>query len=137
MAMRRTAPVLLALLLGCGTDTPLQPDSVALVGRWNLQTVNGQPLPYADPQISAYKFETLSHTVTMDSRGFYKAQGHYRVTSNGRATVRVDTDSGTYSVDPPQLTISSMVTGERDVGTISGTTLTFIVPHYAFVFSKQ
>ncbi|HSQ30746.1 MAG TPA: hypothetical protein VLN49_12900 [Gemmatimonadaceae bacterium] len=137
MAMRRTVPVLLALLLGCGTGTPLQPDSVTLVGRWNLQTVNGQSLPYTDPQISAYKFETLSHTVTMDSRGFYKAQGHYRLTSNGHATVRVDTDSGTYSVNPPQLTISSMVTGERDIGTISGTTLTFIVPHYTFVFSRQ
>lgn len=137
MAMRRTAPVVLALLLGCGTDAPLQPDPVALVGRWNLESVNGQRLPYTDPQISAYKFETLSNTVTMDSRGFYKAQARYRVTTNGHATMRVDTDSGSYSVNPPQVTISSMVTGERDVGTISGTTLTFIVPGHSFVFSKQ
>ena len=99
--------------------------------------MNGQALPYTDPQVTGYKFETLSHTVTMDSRGFYKAQGRYRVTTNGHATMRVETDSGTYSVNPPQLTISSMVTGERDVGTISGPTLTFIVRGHEFVFSKQ
>ncbi len=137
MAMRRAIPLVLALLAGCGTGAPLQPDSVAVAGKWNLSTVNGQPLPYTDPHVSAYKFETLSHTVTMDARGAYKAQGRYRVTSDGHATIRVDTDSGTYVVNAGQLAITSLVTGERDVGTIDGGALTFLVPGYTFVFNKQ
>ena len=135
--MRRTIPIVLALLAGCGAGGPIQPDSVAVAGKWNLLTVNGQPLPYTDPHVSAYKFETLSHTVTMDARGTYKAQGRYRVTSNGNATMRVDTDSGTYVLNAGQLTIVSLVTGERDLGTIDGSALTFLVPGYTFVFNRQ
>ena len=135
--MRRTIPIVLALLAGCGAGGPIQPDSVAVAGKWNLLTVNGQPLPYTDPHVSAYKFETLSHTVTMDARGTYKAQGRYRVTSNCHATMRVDTDSGTYVLNAGQLTIVSLVTGERDLGTIDGSALTFLVPGYTFVFNRQ
>jgi Lipocalin-like domain len=135
--MRRIIPLVLAASLGCGSDATMQPPAGRMVGTWNLQTINGQPLPYADPQASGYKFETLSNTVTMDSRGFYRSRGQYRVTTNGRPATYATTDSGTYSLNEPQLVVVSMATGESQVGTVSGKTLTFIAPGHTFVLMKK
>lgn len=135
--MRRIIPLVLAVSAGCGSDATMQPPAGKMVGTWNLQTINGQPLPYTDPQASGYKFETLNNTVTMDSRGLYRSRGQYRVTTNGRPTTYATADSGTYALDEPQLVIVSMATGETQVGTVSGKTLTFAAPGHTFVLTKK
>lgn len=135
--MRRFIPLVLAAVVGCGTDAVVRPQAGTMVGTWNLQTINGQPLPYADPQANDYKFETLSNSVTMDSHGFYRSRGQYRVTTNGRATTYATIDSGTYTLSEPQLVVVSMASGESQIGTVSGKTLTFIAPGHTFVLKKK
>lgn len=136
-AMRRIIPLVLAVSIGCGPDALVQPTTRTMVGTWNLQSINGQPLPYTDPQASGYKFETLSNSVTMDSRGFYRSRGQYRITSNGRMTMYATADSGTYALSDPQLVIVSMATGDSQIGTVSGTTITFVAPGHTFVLRKK
>ena len=135
--MRRIIPLALAVSIGCGADPVAQPTTGPMVGTWTLQTINGQPLPYTDPQANGYKFETLSNSVTMDSHGIYRSRGQYRVTSDGRVTTYATVDSGTYELSEPQLVIVSMATGDSQTGTVSGKTITFVVPGHTFVLRKK
>ena len=135
--MRRFIPLILAVSVGCGPEALVQPATGTMAGTWTLQSINGQALPYADPQPNGSKLETLSASVSLDSRGFYHSGGQYRVTSNGRATTYATADSGTYTLIDPQLVIVSIATGESQIGTLSGKTLTFVLPGRTFVLKKK
>src|SRR5438128_10843075 len=68
-------------LLGCGGSDSTGP-AASIEGSWNLQTANGQPLPYtavfsASP---AYRLEIMSDPLLAISAGMYAESGRIRET---------------------------------------------------------
>ena len=140
--MRRFA--LLALpfaLLACGgDDNPTSaPTLASLAGTWNLQTVNGVPLPYTISSSGGVKNELLSQVATVASNGTFTEVTQTRTTINGQISVMTLPSSGTISLSGNLVTIT--VTGAgTSPGTLNSNTMFTInepVTGGVFVYVKQ
>ena len=133
-AMYAVATVVLA---GCGSDsitTPTPIDNSAVVGTWNLTTVNGAALPYVvreEPRV-----ELLSDRFVLLADGTFTATIAFRFSDSGADLVQSREDAGTYSFSGTVATFSfnDQTTG---TATVSGNTFTLGGADAPFMYTKQ
>ena len=139
MQAQRTVNVLLALLTvslgGCGGATA---PAAAVVGRYELRTVNGAPLPFIVAQSDTTKGELTDDQLTLNADGTFHDLEALRTTRGGSVTLWKAAYLGIYeSTDASvQFTVTSPV-GGGFAGAVSGTTLTITYPSgNTFVYSR-
>jgi len=121
---------------GGGSDGPTPPTPVPVVGTWNLQTVNGSPLPHLSAGSGNNKTELTAEVLTVSSGGSFTATQTYRITENGDSITEPSTFAGTYVLNGSAATFTYNVGGSR-TGTVSGTTLTLARAGISYAFKKQ
>jgi hypothetical protein len=137
--LRRFVPlVALAVAVACGSDSNTQPTFATIAGTWNLQTVNGTPLPFTISQTANDKVEVVSDVVTATPTGTYTEVIQVRETLNGQATVTTVPDAGSYTINGSAITLSSPQSGSV-TGTLSGNndTFTAVEDGFVYVFTRQ
>jgi hypothetical protein len=116
------------LLAGCGSDTSTGPKKAAIVGTWNLQSINGQALPFlasaSDPQI-----EILGDQIVVSADGTFTDALAVRVTDGTDVVTSTIDDNGTYTVNG---TAVEFVFSDNSSGTASVTGDTFTVGESGF-----
>lgn len=137
--------MLLALpiaLLACGGDdsSTTTPTLASLAGTWNLQTVNGSPLPFTIASNGTAKTEILSQVATVGSNGTFTEVTQTRTTISGQISVMTLPSSGTISLSGTLVTITVSGSG-TSTGTLNSNTMLTVndptVTGGVFVFVKQ
>jgi hypothetical protein len=135
--VRAFAAAALVLLVAC--DSATAPQS-AILGTWNLQTVNGAFLPYTVSGSGANRTDMISNMVTFSSSGAFSVTAVRRTWTNSVPGALSTTNStGTYTVNGS--TISITTEGETGVETATlndaGDTLTTTGGGLTLVFKKE
>ena len=125
------------VLAGCGSDsitTPTPIDNSAVVGTWNLTTVNGSALPYVlreEPRV-----ELVSDRFVLLADGTFTATIAFRIWDNDSNVVQSREDAGTYSLSG---TVATFSFNDQTIGTaaVSGNTFTLGGAGAPFVYTKQ
>lgn len=128
--------VLLSLVAAaaCG-DSATSAASVA--GTYNLQTVNGSPLPFLE-QPSGPKIELLSEQLVLTSSGTFTITDQERTTpTGGSPSTQTLTFSGTYTLSGNTATFVVTNTPGTTIGTFSGSILTISERGFLAVYQKQ
>ena len=134
----RLAPATFLLALAaaaCSSDSS-GPD-VSVVGTWQLQTVNGQALPYVVAQSGSDKIEVTSDVLTVAEGGAFTEITTIRVTSGGTVTTQSIPDAGSYSVNGTAVNFTFQSDGSSGTGTLSESTLTVATQGVSLVYKKQ
>lgn len=135
--MRRLLPlVALAVAVACGSDSTTQPTIASVAGTWNLQSVNGSPLPFTLTQTGSDRLELLSDVVTANANGTYTEVAQFRTTVNGQSSTSTESDAGTFTLNGTAVSLTGTQTGNIN-GALSGNTLTLTEQGFAWVFVKQ
>lgn len=135
--MRRLLPlVALAVAVACGSDSTTQPTVASVAGTWNLQSVNGSPLPFTLTQTGSDRLELLSDVVTANANGTYTEVAQFRTTVNGQSSTSTESDAGTFTLNGTAVSLTGTQTGNIN-GALSGNTLTLTEQGFAWVFVKQ
>ena len=135
--MRRLLPlVALAVAVACGSDSTTQPTIASVAGTWNLQSVNGSPLPFTLTQTGSDRLELLSGVVTANANGTYTEVAQFRTTVNGQSSTSTESDAGTFTLNGTAVSLTGTQTGNIN-GALSGNTLTLTEQGFAWVFVKQ
>lgn len=122
-------------LAACGGDKSTGP--VAVEGSYTLRTVNGQPLPGVVYQEPGYKLEVVSATLTLNADASFTDSGTWRETNGTTVTTSSSTDVGTWTRNGNSFTLVYPATGGTLAGTISGSSLSFVVNNTVpVVYSK-
>ena len=98
--------IVLALLVGvaaCGGDST-GPGSIA--GRYTLQTINGNPLPFVVNQVGADKIEITAAHINLNADLTCSENVTLRRTIGGNVSTEVKTDVGTYTINNQALTLT-------------------------------
>jgi hypothetical protein len=124
-------------VVGCGGDSTGPVASVA--GTWNLQTVNGNPLPYtaifiAGPPV--YRLELVSDVFVAAENGTYTEAFTSRETDGTTVTNTTENDTGTWSPNNANLTITAS-DGTASTASISGNTITLNQDGLVAVYHRQ
>ena len=125
------------VLAGCGSDsiaTPTPIDNAAVVGTWNLTSVNGSALPYVireEPRV-----ELVSDRFVLLADGTFTATIAFRIWNGGADLVQSREDAGTYSVSG---TVATFSFNDQTSGTatVSGNTFTLGGADAPFLYTKQ
>lgn len=123
-------------LAGCGGDSGTGPDRASVVGTWNLQTVNGQPLPYVIAQQGADKVELTRDSFTFSSSTFTQTTD-YRLTQGGQVTTGSDADAGRYTLNGDAVTVEFNSDGSSATGALAGNTITITDEGIVGVYRRQ
>ncbi|MFL5502173.1 MAG: lipocalin family protein [Gemmatimonadaceae bacterium] len=124
-------------VIGCGGDSTGPAGSVA--GTWNLQTVNGSPLPYtavflAGPPV--YRLEIISDTFVAAGDGTYTEALTTRETNGTTVTTTTENDHGTWTQNNNSVTVTAS-DGTVSTASISGNTITINEEGLVGVFHRQ
>ncbi|MDB4915462.1 MAG: Lipocalin-like domain protein [Gemmatimonadetes bacterium] len=120
-------------LTACRGDDATNP-TVAVVGTYTLQQVNGGPLPFT-VQTGDPKIEIISEQLTVAAGGSYTVTTMFRHTTGGVASTNPTTDTGTYTISGTTLAFHD---SGGDVGSamIGTNTLTFQEDGVTLLFVK-
>jgi hypothetical protein len=123
-------------LIGCGGDSTGPVASAE--GTWNLQTVNGSPLPYTIAFIASplYRLEIMNDVFVVHSDGTYDETFTSRETNGTSVTTTDDFDTGTWVQHNSALTITSS-DGTASSASISGNTITANLQGQVVVYRRQ
>lgn len=135
--MRRLILSVMCALAACGGDSPTAPTQASVVGTWQLQSVNGQGLPYIAEQVGADKVELTSDVVTAAAGGSFAEIVSYRITQGGQVSAYSESYAGTYTLNGTAVTFRWNDDGSIGTGTVSGSTLTVAGNGLSLVFRKQ
>ena len=138
--MRHFLVITLALvstvLAACGDSTgPSRTGTTGIAGTYNLQTVNGSPLPYTVIQVGQDKLEVTAGRVTLTADRTFSASITFRETENGTATTTTETDSGTYTQNGTAINFA-YADGTTDTAALNGNILTIAAQGIALVFRR-
>ena len=131
------ALILSDALSACGSDSPTQPTSASVVGAWNLQTVDGNGLPYVVAQVGSDQVEITSDVLNVSENGTFTQMTHLRVTEDGQVTTDSIPDTGSYALNGSALTFTFDSDGSTGTASLSGKTLTVAAVGLALVYKKQ
>lgn len=134
--MRRLIPLVLAIAVACGSDSPTQPTNASIAGTWALTSVNAAGLPFVVSQTATDKVELVGDVVTATPTGTYTEMFTFRETLNGVVTTTSQPDNGTYSINGNAITLTSSTNGSI-TGAVSGNTFTLVDQGFVFLFTKQ
>jgi hypothetical protein len=131
--------IALALTLtACGGDSgTTAPTNASLAGTWNLQTVNGAPLPFVFFQAGTDKEEITGDQFTFTSSGSFSQITTLRHTVNGQVSTETDTDAGTYSLNGTAIVVTFNSDGSSSTGSVSSNTITVTDQGLVAVYKKQ
>lgn len=136
--MRMLFLAVLCLIAACGGgDSPTAPTQVSVVGVWNLQSINGVPLPFVLAQTGADKDELTSDVLTVAPGGTFTEIGTYRITRNAQVSTASESASGTYTLNGTAVVFRWNEGGGVGTGSVSSNSLTVADAGVAFVFRKQ
>jgi hypothetical protein len=140
--MRRVTSVLAltlaTVLAACGgSDKSTAPTTASVAGVWNLQTVNGNNLPYTVIAVGSDHIEVTSDVITASSNGTFSQVTTLRVTQSGQTQTQNQPDSGTWSLNGTAVTFTFQSDGSTGTGSLSGNTLTVTEGGLALVYKKQ
>jgi len=134
----RLAPAALFVLLGalaCSSDS--SGPEVSVVGTWQLQTVNGQGLPYVAAQAGSDKVELTADVLTVAAGGAFTQLTTIRITSGGTVTTQSIPDAGTYTINGTAVSFTFQSDGSSGTGTLSENSLTVAAQGFSLVYRKQ
>lgn len=125
-------------MLGCGGGDSTGP-AASVQGTWNLQTVNGQPLPYtaffsASP---AYRLEIMSDQLVTNSDGTYAENGTIRETQGTTVTTSTQQDAGVWTQHGSQIQFTSNADATVTTATLSGNQLSINADGVIGVYNRQ
>lgn len=131
-----TVAVVAAIACG-GSGGPTTPTPASVAGTWNLQSVNGQGLPYILVQSGANKVEWTADQLLVGAGGTFTQTSTFRVTTNGQVATQTAGDAGTYTLTGTNVTFVFASDGSSGAGTLSGKTLTVSETGLSLVYEKQ
>jgi uncharacterized protein YceK len=142
--MRRMLAIAYAVstvvLAGCGSDGSTDPtqnlggDS-ALIGTWNLTTVNGAALPLL-LQESDPKVELMSDQLVVLGNGKFTRSLLARFTDGSDSSTQTYPDSGTYKMSGSSA-IFTFTDGSGGMATLAGNRMTVSGTGIPFVYQRQ
>jgi hypothetical protein len=137
IALRIAAAALVSLaVVGCG-ETSTGPTNATMAGVWNLETINGSPLPVVVSGAAPTRVEVVSGVLTFTIEGTFTQVTKSRVTVSGVTTDSTDTDSGTYTVSGPTLTVKFAPDNATGTATVYGDAITVYGGGAQSFFRKQ
>lgn len=126
--------VFLLAALACGD--PVSPETDFL-GTYQLQTVNGQALPYVVAQAGQNTVAVTSDQIVVADGGSWSETANYRVTESGTTRTETSTDGGHWVRTGTSLALySGTATTTTYTGTIGTNRLTFTDASLVQVFVK-
>jgi hypothetical protein len=132
LAMVVTAATLLAA--ACGDRQG--PTEASIAGTYELQTVDGKPLPVVDTQQQS---ALMSGALMLGGAGAFTVTNNYRMGPGGSAGDLTLSVSGTFRVSGQTITFSALDQGAGSVtfsGTVSGNTLTVTLNGSVMVYRR-
>lgn len=118
------------LLASCGGDSVT--GSAGIAGTYNLQTVNGAPLPFTIPTGTNSSISLVSQSLTLNASGSFSSSGVQRTTTNGVPVTETINCTGTWVLAGTTLSTTEVVSGNcggTDTGVWDGASkLTFTFP---------
>lgn len=124
--VRRVLTVALFLaactIAGCSGDSPVDPAIAPMVGAWDLQTVEGAPLPFIWSQDGAAEMDVTGMTISATARGTFTEVETYVFPTLPRASGTY-TASGTYALKGDSVVLM-FLDSTTQTGTLSSNTLT-------------
>jgi len=123
-------------VLGCGSDSTGPIASVA--GTWNLQTINGSPMPFtvlftASP---LYRLEILGDSFVANANGTYIETASVRETDGSTVTTSTATDVGTWVQNNNAIALTAS-DGTVSSAAISGDIITANESGDVFIYRRQ
>jgi hypothetical protein len=124
-------------MLGCGGGDSTGPAASA-EGTWNLQSVNGQGLPFTAAFISSplYRFEILGDQVIANADGTFTQYTTTRETVGTDVTENTDTFTGTWTQHGNQIDITDS-DGVTTNAVVSGNKLAINQSGFVAVYVRQ
>jgi len=137
---RLVTVLLVTAAVACGDKNNVVAPIGSIAGTWNLQTVDGRPLPVTLDQTGDTIVEltaiTMTLTASTSSSGSFSLSSTIRLTENGQSTSQTNSVSGTYSLNGAALSLTA--NGQTITGSWNGgNTLTLSDGGSAFVFARQ
>lgn len=132
-ATRQTG--IFALILGLAACSGDSAGPISFVGAFELQTVNGEPLPAVLLEIENDRLEVTGGRITLNADNTFSDRFDVRITEDGVMSVNSETTFGTYE------TSGSNVDMRYDGGdfaraSLSGSTLTQIYDGETYVYRR-
>ena len=123
-------------MLGCGGDST--GPAASAEGTWNLQSVNGQGLPFTAASTSApvYRFEILADQVVVNADGSFTEYTTSRETQGTAVTETTDTYTGTWSQHGNQVDITDS-DGQTTTAVINGNKLAINQQGFVAIYVRQ
>ena len=139
MRLNRRASLLCYLLLAaCGGGGATAPVDAAIVGSYQLQTINGFAVPAVYVQSATGKVEILDDVYTLNADRTYTEAGHTRTTyATGAVTLSAGVDAGTFTSGNGTVQLVSNEGNGTSSGTMGGGTLTIVDQGASLVYKKQ
>ena len=112
------------------------PTEAALAGTYQLQTVDGQPLPVVDVQQQS---ALISGSMTLGVTGAFTVTNTYRLGPGGSAGDLTRSASGTYRLSGSTIAFSALDEGSGSVtfsGTVSGNTVAVTLNGSVMVYGR-
>ena len=124
------------VLLGCGSDST--GPGANIVGTWDLQTVNGSPLPYLVDfnQTTNTRTEVVSDQYVVHQGGTYDETFTTRTTVGTQVTDDPVADAGTWTVNGNSVTLTAS-DGSPLNGTVNGNHITANIGGFTLVYLKE
>ena len=131
----RSYALSMALLTACGSDSAVAPTKANITGSWNLQTINGAPLPYV-AQPSDPKIEIMSDQIVATAAGRFTRTIGVRLTdSTGVSTDNV-TDGGSYVVTE-STAVFTFNDGSKGTAVLGGDIFTVSEAGFEWIYRRQ
>jgi hypothetical protein len=107
------------------------------VGRWELQEVDGRPLPFVFSNDVAARAEVTANVLTLAADSTFTERFEYRRTVGGIVTDGLATYAGAYSARGDAVTFTYASDGSATSGVLSRNTLTVSSAGFAFAYRKR
>ena len=127
------AAAILVVAGACGSDDSTSP-IVGAAGSWSLQSINGSVLPVTLGS-GTQAVVVVTSTLTILANGNYNEVVTLRPA--GATTNTTFTEIGTWTFANGVVTFSDQTDGITYTGSVSGNTLTEVVPGFTSVYSRQ
>lgn len=133
--MRRIVCTLGVLaLVGCGDSSG--PSVASVVGTWNLETINGQGMPFTVAQFPGYHLEILDDVFVVRSNGTFTETLTIRETEGSTVTTSSESADGDWDQDNAAITLN-YDDGSVATAAISGDVVTANIDGDVFVYRRQ
>ncbi len=120
--------------LGC-SDDGTRPTRASFAGTWNLQSVNGQAMPYV-LQGTSPKVEIVADQLVILENGTFTETFSVRRTEGTVVTTQNGSDNGSYSLDGTAVRLVD-ADGSTGNGMTQGNSLTLAGQGFAQVYVRQ